>query len=69
MAKDVYYRKMDLLIEDINKYLKKEGYKEDNDNYEDDTPQKTTELNINVNNNDLNNVADYPPGPFPNFAF
>ena len=68
LAKDLYYRKMDLLIEDINKFLKKGGYKEDNNNYEDDTPQKTTELNINDNNNN-NDIADYPPGPYPNFAF
>ena len=65
LSKELYNRKMELLIKDINNYLKYEGYKEENNNYEDNTTQRPLVFNKNINNNNLNDVADYPPGPYP----
>ena len=60
LCKEIYYQKMDDLIEDINQFLKNEGYGEKND-------AKINNKKYN-SNNQLSERLDYdcPDGPYPN---
>ena len=67
LSKALYFRKMDLLIKDINNYLKGKEYKEENDYYEDNAPPTNPGSSGSIINNNNNGDVDYPSGPYPNF--
>ena len=61
-SKELYYRKMDDLIKELNNFLKIDGYKGENYNIKKDYNETKNNALISHNNNDYD-----CPGPYPTF--